>query len=293
MNGNRNDGSTPSLRTGLTVVAVLALFAVTGCVGGGNADVGADITPETEPAETNETGDEILSTALDTAEDVETYRVESETRMDLASFFGFSISMNTTGEFDRNESLAGVTTEGEQGAELLGLSGGEGFETTVYRTTDKRYTRRSNGSVTRDWATTETDAPLPPGLDDMSATVEGADASLEGVGEIDGEETYVLSLDMSASRIGEAFSRTMETHGPSGFGDDEGGDASDSAVNVSQTYLWVDSETHRPLRFAYLVDLDFEGEGEDEAGGSMEILGDTRYTYGDGVEIEVPGEVDG
>jgi hypothetical protein len=148
--------------------------------------------------------------------------------------------------------------------------------------------------VTRDWETTETDEPLSPGLDDMSATVEGADASLEGVGEVDGEEAYVLSLDMSASRIGEAFSRTMETHGTGRIGeDDEGEEISEDAVNVSEAYLWVDRETHRPLRFAYLVNLDIEGDGENETSGSMEIFGDTRYTYGDGVEIEVPDEVIG
>jgi hypothetical protein len=295
MDERRNDdASAPNLRTGLAVVAVLVLVAVTGCVGGGEADVGRTIEINAEPTQDNVTADEVFESAFESVEDVGTYRVESETRMDLASFFGFSMSMNTTGEFDRNESLSHTTTEGEQGAELLGFSGGESFETEVYRTSDARYTRKSNESVTRDWETTEAGEPLPPGLDDVSATIEGADASLEGVGEMDGKEAYVLSLDMSASRIGEAFSRTMETHGTGRVDEsDEGEEVSKNSVNVSEAYLWVDRETHRPLRFAYLVNLDIEGDGENEASGSMEIFGDTRYTYGDGVEIEVPDEVIG
>jgi hypothetical protein len=293
MDERRNDdASAPNLRTGLAVVAVLALVAVTGCVGDGEADVGRTIEVNAEPTQENVTGDEVFESAFESVEDIGTYRVESETRMDLASFFGVSMSMNTTGEFDRNESLAHATTEGEQGAELLGFSGGESFETEVYRTSDARYTRRSNESVTRDWETAETDEPLPPGLDDVSATVEGADASLEGVSEMDDKEAYVLSLDMSASRIGEAFSRTVEAHGTGRVGEsDEGEDVSENSVNVSEAYLWVDRETRRPLRFAYLVNLDIEGDGENEASGSMEIFGDTRYTYDDDVEIEVPEEV--
>jgi len=293
MSENRKDDTeSPTLRTILAVVAVLALVAVTGCVGGGEADVGRSIDVDAEPTQGNVTGDEVLESALESAEDVGTYRIESETRMDVASFFGVSMSMNTTGEFDRNESLAHTTTDGEQGAELLGFSGGESFETEVYRTPNARYTQRSNESVTGDWETTETDDPLPPGLGDISTAVEGANASLEGVTEVDGKEAYVLSLDVPASRIGEAFSRTMETHGTGRLGGDNGGEeTSEEAVNASETYLWVNQETYRPLRFAYIVSLSFEGEGEDEASGSMEILGDTRYTYGDGVEIEVPEAV--
>ena len=292
MNGNLHD-TTPSLRTGLTVVAVLALVAVTGCVGGGNADVGADITPDTEPAETNMTGDEILGTALDTAEDVETYRFESETRMDLASFFGVSISMNTTGEFDRNESLAHARTEGEGGAELFFLSGGEYFETEVYQSSGRWYTRTLNETTSGNWETTDAERPLSPGLKDLSTTVREAEPRLEGVAEVNGTEAYVLSLNVSAESLGEAFSRTMEDHGSGQFDDGEdGGNASEGDIETSEAYLWVEKETYSPLRFAYIVSLSFEGDGENEASGEMEILGDTRYTgYGDDVEIEVPEAV--
>jgi len=87
----------------------------------------------------------------------------------------------------------------------------------------------------------------------------------------------------------------MEDHGSGQFGDGEGGgNASEGDVNTSDAYLWVDRETHRPLRFAYLVSLNFEGEGENEASGEMEILGDTRYTgYGEEVGTEVPKGISG
>lgn len=279
-------------RRAFGLVAMIALVAATGCVGGGNADVGANITPDTDTVETDVTGDEVLSSALDTADGVDTYTVESETRMDLASFFGVSSEMNTTGEFDRVEGVAYTQTEGEQGAQLLGFSGGESFETEVYRTNDARYRRSSNGSVTGDWNRSDAGAPLPPGLEDLARTVEDADATLEGVAEVDGTEAYVLSLDVSASTLGKTFSRTMDTHGPRDLGEDDGGNASEGDVNVSETYIWVDRETDRPVRFAYLVNLGFGGDGEDEAGGSMEFMTDTRYAYEE-VDVEAPEGIDG
>lgn len=280
-------------RNALVVVAVVLLTAATGCVGGGDADVGAEIAPDAEPVETNETGDELLTSALNTAEDVETYAVETETRMDLASFFGVSMEMNTSGEFDRGEGVAYTRSQGEAGVELLGLSGGEEFKTEVYQTSEARYTRRSNGSVTGDWNRSRMDAPLPLELGRMSRTVEEAEATVEGVEEVDGTEAYVLSLDVPVSDVGKDFSSAMETHGPENFGeDDNGGNASEGDVNTSETYLWIDRDTDRPLRFAYIVNFEFTGDGGDEAGGSMEFMGDRRYVYED-VEVRTPDGIDG
>lgn len=294
MNDNRNDGTTQMIRTGLAVVAVVALVVTTGCVGGGNASVGADINPDTEPAETNETGDELLGAALNATDGVETYRIDSETRMDLASLFGLSIEMNTTGEFDGSRNLARTSTDGNVSVGFLGFSGGEDFETEVYQRSERRHTKKSNESVTGDWTTTETGAPLPLGLEDTSTTVDGANATLEGVAGVDGTEAYVLSLEVPASRLGEAFSRTTETHGPRGFGEnEEGGEAPEDAVNATEAYLWVDRETHRPLRFAYIVNLDIEADEDSDLSGSMEFMTDTRYRYGEEVEIEIPEEIDG
>ena len=294
MNDNRNDGTIPMIRTGLAVVAVVALVVTTGCVGGGNADVGADINPDTEPAETNQTGDEVLDAALNATDSVETYRIDSETRMDLASLFGVSIEMDTTGEFDGSRNMAHASTDGNTSVGFLGFSGGEGFETEVYQSSERRHTKKSNESVTGDW-TTEAGTRLPLGLEDTSTTVDGANATLEGVAEVDGTEAYVLSLEVPASRFGEAFSRTTETHGPSGFGEsDEGGETPEDAVDASEAYLWVDRETHRPLRFAYIANLDIEADEDSDFSGSMEFMTDTRYTdYGDELEIEMPEEIDG
>jgi hypothetical protein len=272
-------------------VAVAVLVVSTGCIGGGEADVGAKITPDIEPADTEATGDEILASALDTAEGADTYRVESETRMDLASFFGISMNMNTTGEFDEEDNVSHTQSEGGSGAELLGMSGGEAFETEVYRTGDARYTVRTNGTdETGEVNRTAPGEPLSPGADYLVDTVEGADATVEGVGEVGGEEAYVLSLDLGVGSLGSAFSRAIEDNGPARFGDGEqGGDPSEGSVNTSEAYLWVDRETSRPLRFAYLLNLRFEGDGEDEVSGSMEIFGDTRYTgYGEGIEVGIP-----
>ena len=291
-NGNLGDGR-DSLRTCAVAVAVVGLVITTGCVGGGNASVGADITPDTEPAETNQTGDEILGAALNATDGVETYRIDSETRMDLASLFGFSIEMNTTGEFDRSRNLAHARTDGNVTVGFLGFSGGEGFETEVYQGSERRYTKKSNESVAGDWKTTEAGVPLPLGLEDLSGTVDGANATLEGAAEVDGTDAYVLSLGVPASSLGEAFSRTTETHGPSDFGEsDEGGEAPEDAVDSSEAYLWVDRKTHRPLRFAYIASLDIEADEDSDLSGSMEFMADTRYRYVDEAKIEIPEEAE-
>lgn len=294
MNDNRNDGTTPMIRTGLRVVAFVAVVVTTGCVGGGNASVGVDINPDTEPAETNQTGDELLGAVLNATDGVETYRIDSETRMDLASLFGFSVEMDTTGEVNGSRNMAHASTDGNISVGFLGFSGGEGFETEVYQSSERRHTKKSNESVTGEWTTTEVGAPLPLGLEDTSTTVDGANATLEGVAEVGGTEAYVLSLDVPASSLGEAFSRTIETHGPSGFGEnDEGGEAPEDAVDASEAYLWVDRETHRPLRFTYIANLDIEADEDSDFSGSMEFMTDTRYRYGEEVEILIPEEIDG
>jgi len=277
----------------LAVAAVVLLVAVTGCVGGGEADVGASVTPDVEPADTNRTGEEVLASALGAAEEVETYRFESETRMDLAAFFDLSVTMNTTGKFDRANDAARAHTDGEGGVEFLSLSGGEGFETTVYRTSGVRYKRVSNGSGTGDWNATETDEPLSPGLEDMARALEDANATVEGVGEVDGGEAHVLSIDTPVEDLGGSFGRNLDAHANGiGNGTDDGGDGSGGDVGSVEAYLWVDSESHRPLRFAYDVRLSFEGE-DDDLRGSMEFLVDTRYTgYGDEVEVEEPDGVE-
>jgi hypothetical protein len=291
-NGNPGYGR-DRIRTCAVVVAVLVLVATTGCVGGGNASVGADINPNTESAETNQTGDELIGATLNATDDTETYRIDSETRMDLASLFGVSMVMDTTGEFDESRNLAHASTDGNVTVGLLGFSGGEGFETEVYQGSERRYTKKSNESVAGDWKTTEAGTPLPPGLEDLSGTIEGADATLEGVAEVEGTDAYVLSLDIPASSLGEAFSRTTETHGPSDFGEsDEGGEAPEDAVDSSEAYLWVDRKTHRPLRFAYIASLDIEADEDSDLSGSMEFMTDTRYRYGEEAKIEIPEEAE-
>lgn len=291
---NYGDGRC-SVRTCALVLAVVALVVTTGCVGGGSADVGADITPDTEPVNTNQTGDDILGAALNATDGVETYRIDSETRMDLASLFGVSMVMNTTGEFDGSRNMAHSSTDGILSVGFLGFSGGERFETEVHQSSERRHTKKSNESVTGDWMTTEAGAPLALGLEDTSTTVDGANATLEGVTEVDGTEAYVLSLDVPASSLGEAFSRTTETQGPSGFAEnDGGGEPPEDAVDASEAYLLVDRETHRPLRFAYIANLDIEADEDSDFSGSMEFMTNTTYTdYGDELEMETPEEVDG
>jgi hypothetical protein len=281
----------------VTVLAVFVLIATAGCIGGGEADVGTDIVPEAEPVETDETGGEMLSASLETTGNIDTYRINSETHMDLASLFGLSVEMDTTGKFDRNERSAYTSTDGNQTVGFLGMSGGGSFETEVYRSQDTRQVRKSNESVTGDWEKVSSDSPLPLSLEGLSSTVGDADATVEGVSEVNGTEAYVLSLDVQTSSLGEAFSRTMETHGAENLeGDESGtsGEMSEENINVSESYLWVDRETDRPLRFAYIVNLDIESDEDSDLSGSVEFVTDTKYTdYGDEVEIEFPEGVNG
>jgi hypothetical protein len=281
----------------VTVLAVFVLIATAGCIGGGEADVGTDIVPEAEPVETDETGGEILSASLETTENIDTYRINSETHMDLASLFGLSVEMDTAGKFDRNERSAYTSTDGNQTVGFLGMSGGGSFETEVYRSQDTRQVRKSNESVTGDWEKVSSDSPLPLSLEGLSSTVGDADATVEGVSEVNGTEAYVLSLDVQTSSLGEAFSRTMETHGAENLeGDESGtsGEISEENINVSESYLWVDRETDRPLRFAYIVNLDIESDEDSDLSGSVEFVTDTKYTdYGDEVEIEFPEGING
>jgi hypothetical protein len=177
------------------------------------------------------------------------------------------------------------------------MSGGGSFETEVYRSQDTRQVRKSNESVTGDWEKVSSDSPLPLSLEGLSSTVGDADATVEGVSEVNGTEAYVLSLDVQTSSLGEAFSRTMETHGAENLeGDESGtsGEISEENINVSESYLWVDRETDRPLRFAYIVNLDIESDEDSDLSGSVEFVTDTKYTdYGEEVEIEFPEGING
>jgi len=298
------------------VCIVAVLFVTAGCVGGDIEGMNGGINVDAEPAETNESGGEILETSLEAAEETETYRTDAESRIVVSgsSLFGLSVPVDSEGAFDHDTNLAHVESEGTVEVEAFGVFENEtDYETEVYVTENQTHTRKTEDSetTTGGWMTTpngmnETAASMS--LEDTASVLEDADAELEGEETVNGNDAYVLSLGVSPEAVGEHTERLTDTYGPDELGDedddddpDEDEEIPDEAVEEFDTYLWVDQDTRQPLRFAYYLSMGFEDveNGGDDDGfldidGNAEFFSDIEYTdHGEPVDIQLPDEVGG
>ena len=289
------------------VVLAVALSVTAGCLGAEFEPMDIDIEPDAEEVETDETGDEILASSLEAVGDAETQTVEAENAMALGAsrLFSLSMSMDSSGEFVTDE-FAHVSTDGVVDVQAFGIFDNEtAFETESYSTPNATYTRSAEGDEPMsDWSVNETgidDRPSPFGFEGIEKVLGDADAQLEGVETVDGDETYVLSLDLDAEGVilnsMEAFALYGSDELEEEEGDDPEDEESDEAdLDALDAYVWVDRDTREPVRLAYYVlatGLDDEGgDGDDEgiidAEGAMEFYFDADYTYGEPVDTELP-----
>jgi len=188
---------------------VVALALTAGCIGGDFEGVGVELNPESEEIDVDETGDEILASSVEAAEDAETYTVDADSRMavSVSSFFSISIPLEAEGSFDRPADEARVDSEGEGEFEaFVFLSNRTSFETTTYVSEGTTHTRKTEdgATVTDGW---ETSAGSVSGtnlsLADTVSLYEDADAELEGAATVDGRDSYLLSLELDTVAVGD------------------------------------------------------------------------------------------
>ncbi|MFP4189281.1 MAG: hypothetical protein ACLFR5_07760 [Halobacteriales archaeon] len=287
----------------------VALAAVTGCLGGDVETVDADISPDADPVDTNETGAQVLATALNSTEDVDSYTVESRNGFAFGAsrFFNANVSMDSTSSFDTAGRESLVETEGVTDFSFLGLlDNTTEFETTVYSQGDTmRRLTAENGNETG-WSEAEGNYSLTEtvfGTDALSWMENGTDAELLGEERVNGVDAYALRINVSRDTYRNVFRHSTaaidlsaggleepeESEQPEEPEDGEFNITDDTAPDV---YLWVDKETRRPARFAYQFAADSsnesaEGDGGNGVNAAFSMLYEADYSYEE-VEVEPP-----
>ncbi len=285
---------------------VVALVLTAGCIGGDfdtmdpeEADVLGEVPAE--EVETDETGDEILGTAVESLDEAETASFEAENRMAFdASLFSMTVSMESDGEVETGD-IGHVSTDGGMRGEILGtFDNRTEFETETYVTPTTTYKRHAeDGDELGDWTTTETgldDGGLTIGTEGIASVIEDADATVEGADTVDGDEVYVLSLDPETEELTRHTVEIFDAHAVDDadeFEEDEDDEeVGEDDMTELEAYLWVDRDTREPVRLSYylLATGVEEGDEEDDSDGfaGMEMYFDGKYSYGEPVDAEPP-----
>ena len=306
-------------------VVVLVLFvilaAATGCLGGEVEGIDADISPDTEPVETNATGNEILASAVETTEDVEPYSVDSQHRFvaGASGLFDMNFTMDSTGSFDTEDRRILVETDGTADFSFLVLGNTTEFETFVYSDEGSMWRRSVEDGEVTGWSEREgnfTYAESVLGVGAVNETYGDFGAELLGGETINGVDTYVVSVNASAERLSRHSSAVIGLHGE-GIEEREEEAAPENEIEagveeepnveaVKEAYLWVERDTRRPVRMAHRISIGSsendtavsesgngtsggsggeDGEGSDAGGVDFLFVAD--WSYGDG-DVEPP-----
>lgn len=285
----------------------LALAAVTGCLGGDVETINADISPDAEPIDTNETGEELLGAALNSTEDVDSYTVESRNRFAFGAsrFFNVNISMDSTSSFDTAEQESVVESEGVTDFSFLGLlDNTTEFETTVYSQGNTTWRRTVEDGEDTGWSSADgnyTVTEMVFGTGAVSLMGNGTDAELLGEQTINGVDTYALRLNVSRDTYENIFMHSTAAVGLAAGGMEdreqeeeqpEGGEFNITEDTAPDLYLWVEKETRRPVRLAYLFSAESSDESGEGDGGSginaaFSMLHEADYSYEE-AEVESP-----
>jgi len=301
-------GSNTNRRISLVLIGVLVL--TTGCIGGdGIKPTGEGLNVNPKEVESTETGNEILSSSLEATENVETYTVESDSQLTISAsfFFGASIPVESEGSFNHRDGIARVDSQGLAEVEAFSfLSNETTYETTVYGTQNTTYSKKEGiGESTDGTGTGSAELvlkqgginTLPLSLNDTETVYTDTEAQLEGAQTVNGNEAYVLSLDVPPEDVGKHITRVIDVYGPDGI--TEGNE--ETEVNETpkearveyESYLWVDQETRKPLRFSYYLLLDFEDNEGENMDGVAEFSSETEFgDYGEPLEVDLPDELD-
>jgi len=299
------------MRSAVAVALVVALLTLTGCLGGidGIDGIDADVSPDAEPVETNETGDEILASAVNASEDAEAYTVEGEHRFvaGAGGLFDMNLSMASDGSFDTEDDEALVSTDGTVDFTLLVLDNTTEFETTVYADSGDAWRRSVEGGNGTGWSETDANFTYADSVLGVGAVEEAyadLDAELLGGETVDGSETYVVSVSAPPERLLRHSSAVIDLHGagleePDGGTDTGSRTEGETEVQNAEAYLWVDRETRRPVRMAHRIalggnstdDTDAAANASDGGGGDgqtgAEFLFTADWSYGEG-DVEPP-----
>lgn len=304
------------MRKAIVFVLLVGLVLLTGCLGGPADTIDADIAPDTEPVDVNETGDEVLASALNSTKDIESYTVESEHRFaaGASGFFNMNLSMESTGNFDREAEEARVDSRGTFDFSAFSFLDNEtDFETSVYSDGETTYARSVENGDDTGWSERSGNFSLVEsvlGVDGVAELSRGAEAELLGGETVDGVETYVVSVNATPERLSRHSSAVIGLHG-AGIeqrqdleGVEEPPEEGETQIQELQTYVWVERDTRRPVRVAYLLssgspEADEGGganstDGEDGMSGSVDFLFEADYDYADDdvdVNVEQPDGV--
>ena len=307
------------MRKAIVFVLLVGLALLTGCLGGPAETIDADIAPDTEPVDVNETGDEVLASALEATDDAESYTVESEHRFvaGASGFFNMNLSMESTGDFDHEAEEARVDSRGTVDFSAFSFLDNEtDFETSVYSDGETTYARSVENEDDTGWSERSGNFSLVEsvlGVDGVAELSHDTDAELLGGETVDGVETYVVSVNATPERLSRHSSAVIGLHG-AGIeqrqdleGVEEPPEEGETQIQELQTYVWVERDTRRPVRVAYFMSMGppesgegegsgntTDGEGEDGIGGSVEFLFEANYDYGEAdvdVNVEPPDGV--
>jgi len=292
------------MRSAVAVALAVALVAMTGCLGGPVEGIDADISPDVESVETNETGDEILASSLNATEEADAYTVDSRHRFvaGASGVFDINFSMSSTGGFNPAEEEGVVTTDGKADFSFLILGNQTDFETTIYTEGETTHRRKVENGDETGWSEravnfTQTESVLGTGA--VEEAYGDADAELLGGETIEGVETYVLSLDVPPERVSRHSSAVISLHGAGLEERDEnmeGSGEGEASIEELSAYLWVERDSRRPVRMAHFISMGGSEEGnasedsENDRESAVDFLFEANWGYGD-VEVEEPEAV--
>ena len=281
-----------------SVILLLGLIiAASGCTSTESPEL-QKIHVDAEEADTNLSGQEILNSSIKKIKSTESHRTNSTNQLALsASVFSLDIDMDTIAALNYTSKTSESSIDGKitAGASYIGTNTTD-FNSASYTDENSSYVKRANRTENSTGEWTQYDS----GFDQNPATLQtrllkDSEAKLLGTDTVNGNETYLLSLENMLNASSQHFSQVFLKYGSELSGRSEETEGVDEEnVDSTQTYLWIDQESMKPVRFSYFISVDVKSneEGLFNADGSMQIKSQNTYTaYNQKQNIRIPEEV--
>lgn len=295
-------------RSWSAVVLVVALVAVSGCLGGEVGEVPDPLEVDAEDVELNEFGAEVVSSSVEALEETGSYRFTGETTVGLSTpLFDYRTVMGSEGAVNRSNRRAKVETDGATETALAeALSDETEFYSTAYVEDETTYLRRVENGSEGEWRTEEFGFRENETADvDAARLVEALEkenVSLEGATTLDGEEVLVVSADEAATTALDHMLEQLDRRGEAEELRTRGVDDVEAFDEV-QLYLWVERESRRPVKVAAYLSVDMGGDGDggsaEEGGGGSGFEGTAVFSseaefqgFDEAVEVGAPEDLD-
>lgn len=267
----------------LAILLLGLVVAVSGCTNTDSTNL-QELQVDAESADTNMTGPELLNSSVDAISEIESHSTSSSDQMALdASVFSLSINMSTEAAADYSNRTAKSETAGNisAGASFIGTNT-TGFEAQSYTERNTSYVKKSNETENNgEWRS------INQSFDNHPATLnaemfEDTKAELVGQQEVNGNSTYVLSLDKDAETLGQHFTPMLTLYGPdiSETNSSNSSEVNSENVEKTQAYLWINQKTYEPVKLSYYLSIKAESsdKGLINADGSVQFKSQTTYT---------------